>query len=95
MTLDKGMPVLVTTAHRGVFFGYFESEDGDTVTLAKCRNCIYWPKKNKGFLGLAADGPLDGARVGKTSESTKLYSVTSVSLVGSDAVERWEALPWS
>lgn len=90
----KGRPVLVTTAHRGVFFGYEEWRSGNTIVLTQCRNCIYWPAKNRGFLGLAADGPLEGARVGRPSDRTELFDVTSVSDVCPEAVARWEAFPW-
>jgi len=60
----KGLPVLVTTAHRGVFFGYAHgSTGGKTIKLKAARCCIYWPRENKGFLGLANAGPVKGARV--------------------------------
>lgn len=29
------LPVIVTTAHRGVFFGYTDHETGETIALAK------------------------------------------------------------
>ena len=48
--------VLVTTEHRGVFFGYATDPDGDTITLRACRNAIYWSADVRGFLGLAATG---------------------------------------
>ena len=48
--------VLVTTAHRGVFFGYAHDTAGATIKLRAARNCIYWGPDNKGFLGLASMG---------------------------------------
>jgi len=33
-------PVLVTTAHRGVFFGYASRTDGSTISLRRARNCV-------------------------------------------------------
>ena len=59
--MRKGKAVLVTTAHRGVFFGYATETDGATIKLRAARNCIYWPAEQKGFLGLASNGPLKGA----------------------------------
>ncbi len=50
--------VLVTTVHKGVFFGYATKTDGATIKLRAARNCIYWPVENKGFLGLASTGPV-------------------------------------
>lgn len=86
-------PVLVTTAHRGVFFGYSDNTDGDTITLERCRNCIYWSADVKGFLGLAATGPTDNCRIGPAA-TVKLRNITSVTEVSQDAAERWEAAPW-
>jgi len=34
--------VLVTTTHRGVFFGYASKIDGPTIDLRAGRNCLYW-----------------------------------------------------
>lgn len=86
-------PVLVTTAHRGVFFGYAENTDGDTIKLSRGRNCIYWPPSNKGFLGLASDGPAKGARVGPAAD-IELRNITSVSECTEAAVAAWESAPW-
>lgn len=89
----KERPVLVTTAHRGVFFGYLISRDGDTLKLRAARNCIYWPATVKGFAGLAHVGPLDGSRVGHPADM-ELFGVTAILDVTKEAVERWEAGPW-
>ena len=92
--MTDSRPVLVTTAHRGVFFGYAENTDGETIKLKRARNCIYWPVANKGFLGLAADGPVKGARVGPAAD-IELRNITSVSEVTETAVAAWESAPWS
>lgn len=86
-------PVLVTTAHRGVFFGYAENTEGDTIKLKRGRNCIYWPQSNKGFLGLASAGPQKGARVGPAAD-IELRNITSVSECTETAVAAWESAPW-
>ena len=96
MSNHDNRAVLVTTAHRGVFFGYASGDmTGKTVVLSKARNCIYWPPKNKGFLGLATDGPLDGAKVGPAADDLTLHDVTSVVGCSQAAVARWEKQPWS
>lgn len=94
MTDQAERPVLVTTAHRGVFFGYATDTSGDTIKLRRARNCIYWPTSNKGFLGLAADGPKDGARIGPAAD-IELRDITSVSEVTADAVAAWESDKWA
>ena len=86
--------VLVTTEHRGVFFGYALDTSGDIINLRAARNCIYWPAENKGFMGLAAMGPLDGARIGPAAD-IELRKITAVVACTSEAVEAWEKAPWS
>jgi hypothetical protein len=86
--------VLVTTEYRGVFFGYARDTGGDTIKLRAARNCIYWPEKNKGFLGLANVGPVSGARVGPPAD-IELRKITCVAEVTNEAVKAWEAAPWS
>lgn len=87
-------PVLVTTAHRGVFFGYLVGKPGPIIKLRRARNCLYWPAKVKGFLGLAAVGPLDGSRVGPAAD-IELRDITCIAECTPEAVERWESAPWS
>ena len=85
--------VLVTTAHRGVFFGYALETAGPTIQLRAARNCLYWPQGNKGFLGLASSGPISGARVGPAAD-IELRDITCVAECTPDAVKAWEAAPW-
>ena len=91
--MAKERAVLVTTEHRGVFFGYATETSGDTIKLRAARNCIYWPATNKGFLGLASDGPHKGAKVGPPA-TLELRKITSVADCTEAAVKAWEAAPW-
>lgn len=86
--------VLVTTAHRGVFFGWARDTGGVSIQLRAARNCIYWPSENKGFMGLAAMGPLKGSRVGPAAD-IELRDITSVVECTDEAVKAWDAAPWS
>ena len=86
--------VLVTTQWRGVFFGYAEETSGDVVRLKNARNVIYWPTSQRGFLGLASDGPKQGARVGPRVD-IELRGVTAVVDVPNSAVKVWEAFEWT
>ena len=94
---EKETPILVTTAHRGVFFGYFDSSEsaGEIVTLTKARNVLYWSEETKGFMGLASMGPMPGSRVGPSVESLRLHGVTAVLRVSDEAVKCWESAPWN
>jgi len=87
--------VLVTTLHRGVFFGTLDSQDGDKATLIEARNIVYWSAATKGFLGLAATGPAPGSRVGPAVPRLELAGVTSVTDCTPAAIAAMEAGPWS
>ena len=87
-------PVLVTTAHRGVFFGYATDTDGAVVRLRRARNVVYWPAETRGFLGLAATGPKPGSRVGPAAD-IELRDITCVALCTPEAVQRFEEEPWA
>lgn len=89
-----GRPVLVTTAHRGVFFGYATETGGTTIKLQRARNTLYWDAACKGFLGLASVGPIGKSRVGPPAD-IELRDITSVSEVTPAAVLVWESAPWA
>ena len=88
-------PLIVTTEHRGVFFGYGEVSDGKIIRLERARMCIYWPVTNHGVVGLASKGPESGAKVGPAAPAITLQGVTAVLEVTDAAVKAWEAEPWS
>ena len=94
MTKSKERAVIVTTVHKGVFFGYSDDTDGATIKLRSARNCIYWPSENQGFMGLASMGPVNGARVGPAVDIT-LRDITSVIECTPAAVSAWEKIQWS
>ena len=90
--MAKERAVMVTTAHRGVFFGYAKETGGKTIKLRAARCCVYWPAENKGFLGLANTGPLSGAKVGPAAD-LELRDITSVAECTPAAVKAWEKSP--
>lgn len=89
----KERAVLVTTVHKGVFFGYATDTSGATIKLRSARCCVYWPPSAKGFLGLASDGPPSGSKVGPAAD-LELRDITSVAEVTDAAMKAWEAAPW-
>src|SRR5208283_1005402 len=74
---DKARAVVVTTAHRGVFFGYATDVDGAVINLRAARNCVSWSSDVRGFIGLAATGPSERCRVGPAAD-IQLRDITSV-----------------
>ena len=90
----KERPVVVTTQHRGVFFGYAKDVDGDVIALRDARNCVYWSSGVKGFMGLAATGPTKDCKIGPAA-NISLRDITSVMECTADATAAWENAPWS
>lgn len=84
----KSRPVLVTTAHRGVFFGHATETDGVTIRLKGARNCLYWSRECGGFMGLASNGPIGDSRVGATAD-IEVRDITSVTEVTASAAKIW------
>jgi hypothetical protein len=91
---SNGSPVLVTTVHRGVFFGYADKTDGETIKLKDARLCVYWSADMKGFMGLAANGPSSGCKIGPPA-NIELRNITAVLEVTPEAVQKWVAAPWA
>lgn len=89
-----GSKVVVTTAHRGVFFGELSSRDEATVILKGARNCLYWDSSVRGFIGLSTAGPSGKSRVGPACDEIELMNVTSISRCSDDAIKCWESAPW-
>lgn len=93
----KKTAVLVTTKHRGVFFGYAteKPDEHKTLSITEARNCVFWSSDVKGFLGLAASGPSKSCRVGPAVPELELHDVTAVAKVTPEAEEKWNQKPWS
>lgn len=88
----KDRAVVVTTSHRGVFFGYTNKTDGDVISLKKARNCIYW-RGIRGFIALAESGPTKDCRVGPPAD-IELRDITCVAECTPEAVAAWEKGYW-
>lgn len=93
-TNEGAVPLIVTTLHRGVFFGYGQPTEAKIIHLRDVRMCIYWPESNKGVMGLASEGPHKGARVGPKAPSIILQDVTAILGCSAQAAEAWESAPW-
>ena len=91
------MPYLVTTEHKGVFFGYGTKADrqATTIDLEDCRMCTYWSPDMRGVFGLATRGPDSRCKIGPAVSVHTLHDVTSIASVTEDAVKRWESEPWA
>lgn len=94
MNKKKERAVVVTTAHRGVFFGYATETSGETIKLRAARLCVYWTQDLRGFMGLAAKGPSKGCRIGPPA-NIELRAITSVVECTPEAAKAWESGPWN
>lgn len=94
---ETGTPVVVTTEHRGVFFGFRAEGSGyaETVELAQAQMCVSWSASIGGVLGLAATGPDSKCRVSPPVPTVALPKVTAIMEATPEAVTAWQAKPWS
>jgi hypothetical protein len=98
-TKQKERGVLITTSHRGVFFGYTSEPDSVLISakslfLRATRNCLFWPSEQKGFEGLAVTGPMAECRIGPAADLF-LHDITCIALCTENAIKAWEVAPWS
>jgi len=92
---NNKIPLLVTTEHKGVFFGYGVPTENKTIRLENARMCVYWSTDVKGVLGLASGGPTKDCKIGPAVPNITLQDVTSVSEVSDGAAKQWNANHWS
>ena len=86
--------VVVTTVHKGVFFGYATETSGPIIKLRAARLCIYWSPDLRGFMGLASSGPSKSCRIGPPAD-IELRDITAVVQCSAEAVIQWEKGFWS
>lgn len=89
------VPVVVTTKHKGVFFGYGTPKLEDNKRIVNARMCVYWSTSNKGVMGLASNGPDSNARVSLAVPAITLNDITAVMECSPEAAKAWEKGPWS
>lgn len=95
MAKEKIVPLVVTTSHRGVFFGYGVPSDAQTIRIERCRMVVYWSADVRSVVGLAANGPTNGCRIGPTAPAITLRDVTAVIEVSDEVANKFEDAPWS
>lgn len=93
-TTNGKIALVVTTAHRGVFFGYGQPTTKKTIRLTNARMCVYWSADVKGVLGLAHPGPSRNCKIGPAVPAITLQGITAVLEVSEEAEGRWQKEPW-
>lgn len=90
MSENTARPVIVTTEHRGVFFGYAGDTSGTEIKLEKARMAIAFGT-TRGILELAETGPTGRSKISARAPSIDVRKVTAVIEVAPEAVKAWEA----
>ncbi|MCP3885117.1 MAG: hypothetical protein GY700_06515 [Propionibacteriaceae bacterium] len=92
---EPTVAVVITTEHRGVFFGRVVDPAATQLVLHDARNCIYWHKSIGGFMGLAEVGPNSQCKIGR--KLTKPFRprglITSVMECTDTAAAAWDGAP--
>ena len=95
MQTEKEVPVVVTT-EKGVFFGYAVPDLGaQHVRINNARMVVYWSADCKSVVGLAANGPSNGCKIGPKAPAMIVRNVTAVIECGAEAAQKFEAAPWA
>lgn len=89
--MDKRRFVIVTTTHRGVFYGYVNGPTAglDEIELFDARMAIYWGT-TRGLWELAETGPTAKSKISAKSPRIELRSITAVIDVTPEAAAIWE-----
>lgn len=91
-------PVIVTTEHRGVFYGFVPNKaplDVTVIRIERVRMVVYWSADVRGVVGLAATGPTNGCRIEFEAPAVTLQDVTAVIEVSEEAAKKFADAPWS
>lgn len=85
-------PVLITTAHKGVFCGLIDADQDLAATSMPLRNArmaIYW-NTTRGIMELAHVGPNSGSKISAPADIAMLNDITAVFDVTADAWRAWQ-----
>jgi hypothetical protein len=93
--MKKQIPLVVTT-ERGVFFGYGEpSLDAQHIRLTSARMVVYWSADCRSVVGLAANGPTNGCKIGPSAPAIIVRNVTAIIECSDEAAKKFDGAPWS
>lgn len=83
--------VLVTTKHRGVFYGRVPDDQdmtAGTMGLQGARMAIQWGT-TRGVAQLAETGPTNSSKIGAPADILALHDITAVWAVTDEAAAKW------
>ena len=85
--------VVVLTEFKEIFCGWTADTSGDRIKLRNARQACYFSSETYGLLGLAANGPAKGSRIGPPA-NIECRRIVSVIECSPSAVEVWEKATW-
>lgn len=88
-TKKTARPVIVTTEHRGVFYGLADDTTGNVIKLKGARMAISFGT-TRGIMELAETGPTGRSKISARADM-EVRKVTAVFEVTPAAAEKWEA----
>lgn len=91
---SKAVPLVVTTLHKGVFFGYGEPTDKTEIRLERAQMAVKWTSDIGGVMGLAGEGPSKSCKISRPIPAITLRDVTAVMEASPEAAKGWEKCPW-
>ena len=86
-------PVLVTTAHRGVFAGLIDDDqdiDAKSMPLKTAKMAIYWGT-TKGMMQLAHTGPTSSSKISAPADISALHDITAIFNITDEAWDKWQS----
>ena len=89
MAKTKERPVIVTTEHRGVFFGYATDTSGAVIQLRSARMAIRFGT-TRGLMELAETGPTSNSKISARADM-EVRKITATFEVTEAATKAWEA----
>lgn len=84
--------ILITTAHRGVFFAQVAADkDLTPQTLTDLKNCRMAIRfgTDRGVMQLAETGPTSSSRISAPADIPVIHAVTAVFDVTDEAAQKW------
>ena len=89
-TTTELVPMVVTTIHKGVFFGFGEPTTEKIMKLTNVQMCVYWSADVRGVFGLAATGPSNGCKISPAVSEMTIQDITAVAKASPEAAEAWK-----
>ena len=87
--------VVAVSKHKDVMFGYvedsFELGVDERVILKKSRQCLYFPTEQRGFMSLAAKGPVGCCELSMECPETTLLGTVRLCLCTEEAEKKWNS----